>query len=295
MEDLLVYNSQHRVAVCRRCETCIIPNKPSWRSHYRAAPHCLLGETLKETLALLASFNLHSVELKVKKGWLLEKPPALIDGCDYCTRCEASIKRHIAKHGLPAKSHKVRPPWQECRLQTYFTAKGRIDYFVVLEADDGKKGATRTGGVRMTEPEEELFGRLEQDAKAAAHDLNKKAGIVPVTDGSRRERIPWLILDGHVNNGGGGGGGSDRDCNVDADLVRLLNAAEGILRDAYKLCCDRSPGRKITQQRARILNEFYSRATGKAQGFRSFKNASTLASYFRKIKELLTYYYRVAY
>ncbi|PNP44462.1 hypothetical protein TGAMA5MH_03808 [Trichoderma gamsii] len=51
----------------------------------------------------------------------------------------------------------------------------------------------------------------------------------------------------------------------------------------------------MTQQRARILNEFYSGATGKAQGFRSFKNASTLASYFRKMKELLAYHYRVAY
>lgn len=322
-----MYNSLHRVAICRRCETCIIPNKSSWQSHYRAAPHCLLGEALKETLALLSSFNLHSIdELKVKKRWLLEKPPApigglavyagyrcLYRGCDYCTRCEASIKRHVAKHGLPAKSHKVRPLWRECRLQTYFTAKGRIDYFVVLEADDKEKGATRTDGVSMTGPEEDLFGRLEQDAKAAALDLDEKAGIVQVTDGSRWERIPWLshtgfpthlqglrdreirssyalppkrVLDGHVD---------DCDCDVDAHLVRLLNAAEGMLRDAYKLCCDRSPARKMTQQRARILNEFYSGATGgKAQGFRSFKNPSTLASYFRKMKELLAYHYRVA-
>lgn len=77
--------------------------------------------------------------------------------------------------------------------------------------------------------------------------------------------------------------------------MRLLNTAEGMLKDAYKLYYNRSPGRKITQQQARILNKFYSRATGKAQGFRLFKNALILASYFRKIEELLTYYYRVAY
>ncbi|KAL7940363.1 hypothetical protein V8C42DRAFT_362771 [Trichoderma barbatum] len=206
-------------------------------------------------------------------------------------------------------------------LQTYSTAKGRIDYFVVLAADDDEKGAAHIGGVSITDPEEDLFGRLEQDAKAAALDLDGKAGIFQVTDGSRWERIPWLshtgfpthlqglrdreirssyalppkrVLDGHVSNAGSGGGGGG-DCDVDADLVRLLNAAEGMLRDAYKLCCDRPPARKMTQQRARILNEFYSGATGKAQGFRSFKNASTRASYFRKMKELLAYHYRVAY
>ncbi|KAL7939993.1 hypothetical protein V8C42DRAFT_349840 [Trichoderma barbatum] len=125
--------------------------------------------------------------------------------------------------------------------------------------DDDEKGAAPTGGVSMTHSEEDLFGR---------------------------------VLDGHVNNAGSGG---SSDCDVDADLVRLLNAAEAMLRDAYKLCCNRSPARKMTQQRVRILNEFYSGATGKAQGFRLFKNALTLASYFRKMKELLAYHYRVAH
>ena len=51
----------------------------------------------------------------------------------------------------------------------------------------------------------------------------------------------------------------------------------------------------MTQQRANILNEFYAGASGKADGFRYFKNASTLVTYFTTIKQLLVYYYRVVY
>jgi hypothetical protein len=51
----------------------------------------------------------------------------------------------------------------------------------------------------------------------------------------------------------------------------------------------------MTQQRANILNEFYARASGKADGFRYFKNTLTLVTYFTTIKQLLAYYYRVVY
>lgn len=43
------------------------------------------------------------------------------------------------------------------------------------------------------------------------------------------------------------------------------------------------------------MNEFYARALGKADGFRYFKNALTLVTYFTTIKQLLAYYYRVVY
>ncbi|KFX88316.1 hypothetical protein V490_07723 [Pseudogymnoascus sp. VKM F-3557] len=55
---------------------------------------------------------------------------------------------------------------------------------------------------------------------------------------------------------------------TDPNLVRILAAAEAILRDAYKLCSDTSPDRKMTQQRANNPNEFYAVASGKADGFR---------------------------
>ena len=81
----------------------------------------------------------------------------------------------------------------------------------------------------------------------------------------------------------------------DANLVQILVAAEALLRDAYNLCSDISLDRKMTQQRANILNEFYARALGKADGFQYYKNASTLVKYFTTFKQLLVYYYRVVY
>ncbi|PVH67955.1 hypothetical protein DL98DRAFT_442371, partial [Cadophora sp. DSE1049] len=81
----------------------------------------------------------------------------------------------------------------------------------------------------------------------------------------------------------------------DPNLVRILVTAKAVLKDAYRLYNDTSPDRKITQQRANILNELYTKASGKADGFRYFKNASTLVTYFTIIKQLLVYYYRVVY
>ena len=49
------------------------------------------------------------------------------------------------------------------------------------------------------------------------------------------------------------------------------------------------------QQRANILNGFYAGASGKADRFRHFKNASTLVMYFIAMKRLLVYYYCIVY
>jgi len=51
----------------------------------------------------------------------------------------------------------------------------------------------------------------------------------------------------------------------------------------------------MTQQRANILDEFYTGASGRADGFREFKNPPTLTKYFTAMKQLLVYYYRVVY
>ncbi|KAG8664063.1 uncharacterized protein FPOAC1_014130 [Fusarium poae] len=55
----------------------------------------------------------------------------------------------------------------------------------------------------------------------------------------------------------------------------------------------------MTQQRAKRLSNFRSddshMSSAKASKFRSFKNESSLTSYFRITKQLLAYYYRVVY
>ena len=51
----------------------------------------------------------------------------------------------------------------------------------------------------------------------------------------------------------------------------------------------------MTQQRANILNEFYTGASGQAGGFRYRKEPSTLTDYFRVWQQLLAYYWRVVW
>ncbi|EWY94856.1 hypothetical protein FOYG_04009, partial [Fusarium oxysporum NRRL 32931] len=46
--------------------------------------------------------------------------------------------------------------------------------------------------------------------------------------------------------------------NTDINLRHILAAAESILRDAYKLCSNKSPNHKIMQQYAKRLSNFYS-------------------------------------
>jgi hypothetical protein len=223
------------------------------------------------------------------------------------------MKKHIASaHKIKAKKHKFDPLWKGGKLQTYFTGHGRIDYFVVT--DDKEKGGVSeqaSDSVLLTRPEKELFEKLEKDYRDVKYDLEEQATIVQDIGDSRSERVPWLhdvirspphltsLKDEEIWSSYKlppkkelDAGGENAE---DPDLVRILVAAEAVLRDAYKLCSDTSPDRKMTQQRANILNEFYAGASGKADGFRYFKNASTLVTYFTTMKQLLVYYYRVVY
>jgi hypothetical protein len=142
-------------------------------------------------------------------------------------------------------------------------------------------------------------------------DIKEQASIVYNIGDSRLERVLWLYnLTGflyHMSNLKGEEiwslyklppkkePDSSSENTKDPDLVRILAVAEAMLRDAYRLYSDTSPERKMIQQRANILNEFYAGASSKADRFRYFKNASTLVTYFTTIKQLLVYYYRIVY
>ena len=317
------YNPIHKVAICHVCKSCIVPGASSQERHLRAQPHRLLGDELKATVELLSSYDLRSVaELREHKPRPEDKCQliehlASYDGvyclqpqCHYSTRLLPKMKKHWAAcHKAEAKSYENSQSWRECKLQTYFTAKGRIDYFVVVGR--GKGGETARGSMSLTEPEKDLFEKLEKDYKDVKCDLEEQATTVQDIGDSRSERVPWLhdltgfpyhmttLKDEEIWSSYKlppkkelDAGSEDAE---DPDLVRILVAAEAVLRDAYRLCSDTSPDRKMTQQRANILNEFYAGASGKADGFRYFKNASTLVTYFTTMKQLLVYYYRVVY
>ena len=59
------------------------------------------------------------------------------------------------------------------KLQTYFTAFGRIDYFVVINEENGGVKGTARGSMPVIEPEKELFEKLEKDYKDMKCDLEE--------------------------------------------------------------------------------------------------------------------------
>jgi hypothetical protein len=61
-------------------------------------------------------------------------------------------------------------------LQTYFTAKGRIDYFIVVDKETG--GEIARGSMSLIELKKELFKQLEKDYKDVKCDLKEQATIV---------------------------------------------------------------------------------------------------------------------
>jgi hypothetical protein len=185
-----------------------------------------------------------------------------------------------------------------------------IDYFVIVEGPSQSSRST-LDSARLTKTKEELFVKLEKDYADVKVDIEEQASIVHDIGDSRAERVLWLynvtgfpyhltVLKDEEIWGSyklppkrefDTGGEEAKDPN----LVRILVAAKAVLRDIYRLYSDTSPDRKITQQRANILNKFYTRASGTVDGFRYFKNALSLVTYFTTIKRLLVYYYRVVY
>lgn len=371
--DGFAYDPDHRVIVCRICETCLIPKRTSWKSHLRAEPHQMKGETLRSTVEQLSSYELRPVEelrqwrpdrkrpcqpvkgLAVYGGYICTED----DKCDYCTRRIETMHDHAPAHGKKASQHTSDAPlWRACKLQTYFTAKGRIDYFVVAEEERPSPSslpATGRGEPAPSQEEGKLFDDLKADIIQASHDLDSKAEIVQGVEVSRADRVPWLIRTGfathlqglrdaeilssyalpqstdtggysnknnnssngsrviHVDiidddddNGSSCSSSSDDNDDDDndkdrihTDLSRILEAADGTLRDAYVLCSDTSPSGKMTQHRAKRLSNFRggedSLSSANASKFRAFKNESSLKSYFRIGKQLLAYYYRVVF
>ena len=77
-------------------------------------------------------------------------------------------------------------------LQTYFTAKGRIDYFVVIEQEDEKEGGDQQGPIQLTEPQKAYLEEIEKDFEGIKDDIVEQASIVQGFGNSRSAQVPWL-------------------------------------------------------------------------------------------------------
>jgi len=330
---MFTYDPTHKVVVCHLCATSLVPGRSSQERHLRATPHGLSGGALTATLAQLSSYDLRSItELRAYKPQAEEGcrviahlasyrgVSCLRPGCGYSTRHLPEMKQHwIKSHQTNAAARKKQEEqrkgrlWRECELQTYFTGKGLIDYFVVVEAGagEGARPGPATAAIAAiaatATTAQALFTSLEYDTSAVQQDLEKAAAIVQNINASRSERVPWLEKTGFPAYLAGL---QDRQIKGsyqlppedpakaaagDQDLVQVLAAARALLQGAYQLCSDTtSPDYKMTQQRADILAEFYTgAAAGTSASFRCKKDPSTLTDYFRVWQQLLTYYWRV--
>ncbi|KFY99227.1 hypothetical protein V498_00910 [Pseudogymnoascus sp. VKM F-4517 (FW-2822)] len=264
-------DEQYGVLICLECQACVVPGVIAVDRHLRR--HGLRGEALKVLCSKFAEYDLAPpsevqgptaapppiLGLRVQKGYRCNV------SCTHQTINEKKMREHVsAKHGLKPQRAQAAGQYQECYLQAFFASQVSRRYFEV------------TPDRPADEEEKALFIKLEEDYQDIKGDIEEQASIVHDFADSRE-----------VDAGAEGA--------TDPNLVRILGAAKAMLRDAYKLCSDTSPERKMTQQRANILNEFYARALGKADGFWHFKNPSTLVTYFTTMKQLLVYYYRVVH
>ena len=92
---------------------------------------------------------------------------------DWCNDYDEAIDK------IKAKDHKSSLLSRECKLQTYFTGKGRIDYFVVVEH---QKTSERSRHTQNSDPltgiEKKLFQKLEDDYQGVKDDIENQAGVV---------------------------------------------------------------------------------------------------------------------
>jgi hypothetical protein len=74
------------------------------------------------------------------------------------------IEHHMSSYKRKAKEHKLSLLWEGCMLQTYFTANGRIDYFVVVKVNRKERILIEgIGKALLTDLEKACFEELEKD------------------------------------------------------------------------------------------------------------------------------------
>jgi len=205
----LAYNAQHQVLICRRCKTVVGPGHSSLQRHLRRRPHHALGPVLKACQAYADSLALRTLdELRQGRPRQPGAPLEFLDAYEgySCLLCEEEgssnrfytihlprlQRNHLPSHHRTAREHELTPLWRSCQLQTYFSAKGRIDYFEVDARSQSSLPMASGAPPSPTMAEQALFTSLERDASTIQQDLNREAAIVQDISASRTERVPWL-------------------------------------------------------------------------------------------------------
>ncbi|KAG5928076.1 hypothetical protein E4U60_007852, partial [Claviceps pazoutovae] len=255
--------------------------------------------------------------------------------CTFVTRSLARMEDHMPRHGRKPGEHRrsvLRGEgerlWQACLLQSYSTAPNRINNFVVTvqEANAGPGSSSSSSSSTAAaaavaavaaahehpgQPAADaaFLNEMLQDLDEVDRGLERKAALVGTYDRKSTER--WLIhtgfamyleglLDAEISSSfrlPKKGCVNQEDEAETGDLLVILSTAESLFHDAYKLVSEKTGGQIISFPHMLVLSNFAAgdRKQGKDNFFRCYKKESTLVSYFQRMKELLVFFYRVAY
>lgn len=186
-----------------------------------------MGEQLRRTIELLSTYDLRGAEELRQRRPHRRRPCEIIDGlteyggficmcdvkrCDFITTRLELMHDHMPRHGRTASQNREGSPlWEACRLQTYLTTKGRIDYFTIKGSSDSGRDSNNDNtpplgrGIAQPLPytgpppsaaEETLFNGLRGDLREAARDLEDKAAVVEDAGRDQADRQPWLVHTG---------------------------------------------------------------------------------------------------
>lgn len=171
------------------------------------------GKQLKLTLDRLAEYELRGRDELKHQRPSRRQPCGMIQGlascggylcacddatCDDATTRLQSMHDHMSKHRRTASQHTVKTPlWESCTLQTYFTAKHLINYFVVVKPESRGQGADIVrAGPPPSEEERRMLEGLRKDMRQANRDLDAKAAAVEGPGQGRGEMERWLVHTG---------------------------------------------------------------------------------------------------
>lgn len=207
--DDFVFDKEHGVVTCRQCETCIVPDGPTkWRYHLRRERHRMRGKNLRAAIDLLSTYELRGKDelrrcrpdrrvpckringLAVYKGYI-----CLCDSktCDFVTRRLQAMHDHVPRHGRTASEHGADGTrlWKSCTLQTYFTAKQLIDYFVVEDKETPLQPTLlrhEYSELRPASTDRLFLNGLRADLQQTARDAEGRAAIVHDLGDARGDR-----------------------------------------------------------------------------------------------------------
>ena len=329
------YLREWRVVLCEECGFCLRPGSNARDRHLRQAPHNLAGPERRALVEMLGSHDVWAPPKEEPPRWPTHIVPGLrvhdgfrclmCDSDEYLTRSLKDIGRHASKkHGQKPAAHQrkgappLSPPWEACKLQTFFAETRLIRYFVVVGSEaEGSSGSSGKVLVDDTAAVEAFFRLLEEDAAAATEDARADANLVHGFDSHRSAVVPWLRRTGiadHIegldkdemqssfavpggDRVGGDGAGDDDDDDGGPELRLILKGMDELLTEAHRWCFD-GPECRLTWPRQLALSRFRT-ADGvggqRLRGFDPKKEPATVERNFRYWKQCVVFYVRVVH